>query len=85
MWLDLKRLRSLGTIRTVPFTATVVCNVDGCRSSASRNKSQLEAHTQRRTTRRSDVCLDEVNVSAVTWRHGLCSPSLGTLLPMNAL
>ena len=60
-----------GTIRTVPFTATVFCSiVGGCRFRASRNKSQLEAHTQRRTTRRSDVCLDEVNVSPVTWRPG---------------
>jgi hypothetical protein len=44
--------------------------MDGCRFRASRNKSQLETHTQCCTTRRSDVCLDEVNVSTVTWRQG---------------
>jgi hypothetical protein len=65
------RLRSLGTlgsIRTVPFTATVFCNVVDFALVQHAITSQLEAHAQCRTTRhRTFAYLREVK--AFTHRH----------------
>ena len=65
------RLRSLGTlgsIRTVPFTATVFCNVVDFALVQHAIISRLEAHAQCRTTRhRTFACLREVK--AFTHRH----------------
>jgi hypothetical protein len=76
------RLRSLGTlgsIRTVPFTATVFCNVVDF-ALVQHAISRLEAHAQCRTTRdRTFDCAKSRHSRTVTWLQCFCVPerSLG--------
>jgi hypothetical protein len=74
------RLRSLGTlgsIRTVPFTATVFCNVVDVALVQHAIISQLEAHAQCRTTRdRTFACASEGIHALSRGYNALCSEKI---------